>query len=100
VKADDCVRKVGVESHARSKRNREVGEQAHAEGTQCSNCGSRRDKIPLDELNALQILKRAVCDAVVLARSWAHTVAAAIGHNRCLNMSVMLLAQSHSNIYS
>jgi hypothetical protein len=100
VEANDSVRKVGVETHARSQCDGEIGEQAHAERTQRSDCRSRSDKIPLDELDALQVLQRAVCDAVVLARSGAHTVTAAVGHNSCLKMSVMLLAESDSGIYS
>ena len=56
VETDDCVGKVGVQAHSRSKGNGHVGEKTHAEGSQGGDGSGGSDKITLDDCYAEEVL--------------------------------------------
>lgn len=56
METDNGIGEVGVQTHARSKRDGHVGEQTHTEGSQGGDGGSRSDKITLDDLYTEKVL--------------------------------------------
>jgi hypothetical protein len=91
VEANNGVGKVSIETHARSESNRQIGEKAHAKRSQSSNRGCRRDQIPLDFLDALQVHQRAVGKTIVLAFSRANAVAATVRDDARLKTLTLLM---------
>ena len=79
MKADNGVGKVGVETHSWSEGDGQVGEQAHAEGSQSGNGSCRSDQIPLDDLDAQQIFL--VCGTQVGAVGRTDAGTTALGYN-------------------
>ena len=53
---DDCVGKVGVQTHSWSKGDGHVGEETHAEGSQGGDGSGGSDKITPDDCYAEEVL--------------------------------------------
>ena len=56
METNHSVGEVGVQSHARSKCDGHVGEQAHAKGGQGGDGSGRSDKVTLNDLYAQEVL--------------------------------------------
>lgn len=94
METDDRVGEVGIESHTRGQGNGKIGKQTHAERSESSNSGCCCHQIPLDLLDALEVLQGAVGNAGVLARSGTDTVTTAIGDDARLESLMLFILKT------